>query len=63
MPGGVGGGSRKASPYPDYDVLASNMAKNLLLLYAAKAPCSQNSNDFNGLVDYPSNIPYKFILN
>jgi hypothetical protein len=36
---------------------------SLLLLYDAKAPCSQKSNDFNGLVHYPSNTLYKFILN
>ena len=36
---------------------------SLLLLYAAKAPYSQKSKDFNGLVHYLSNILYKFILN
>jgi hypothetical protein len=36
---------------------------SLILLYAAKAPYSQKSKDFNGLVHYLSNILYKFILN
>jgi hypothetical protein len=36
---------------------------SLLLLYDAKAPCSQNSRHFNGLGHYPSNILYKFIIN
>jgi hypothetical protein len=35
----------------------------LLLLYAAKAPYSQKSKHFNGLVHYPSNTLYEFILN
>jgi len=36
---------------------------SLLLLYDAKAPYSQNSNDCNGLVHYPFNTLYKFVLN
>jgi putative tryptophan/tyrosine transport system substrate-binding protein len=36
---------------------------SLLLLYDAKAPCSQKSKDFNGLVHYPSNTLYRFIIN
>ena len=36
---------------------------SFLLLYAAKAPYSQKSKDFKGLVHYLSNILYKFIMN
>ncbi len=36
---------------------------SLLLLYDAKAPYSQKSKDFNGLVHYPFNSLYKFIIN
>jgi hypothetical protein len=36
---------------------------SLLLLYDAKAPYSQKSKYFNGLVHHPFNIIYKFILN
>jgi len=36
---------------------------SLLLLYDAKAPYSQKSKYFNGLVHYLSSILYKFILN
>ena len=36
---------------------------SLLLLYDAKAPCSQKSKGFNGLGHYPFNILYKFVIN
>ena len=43
--------------------LDHGVGHSLLLLYDVKVLNGQKSKDFNGLVHYPSNALYKFILN
>jgi hypothetical protein len=52
-----------SSAMPCLPGLDHGAGHSLLLLYDAKAPYSQNSNDFNDLVPYPFNTIYKFVLN